>query len=311
MKSIAIFCRSIDKNGHPFKSEYYWSAYLDLLLTLKERGAQAYFVTHGSYAGQGVFNTAFTADSKQPVEAFERLTDVKVDLVFDKGGFTGEDVMVLNPEYVHKLASSKLETFKHFGRYQPKTVVCASREELVKAARAMDGDRIVVKEPDEYVNGVVSNGGNFVYIGAREQVLAELPDRYPLMVQEFVDTSVGIENLVDGVHDVRVEIGGGEIWGGTLRTPPPGELKANVAQGGTRRRLFPDEIPAEARKLALEIDTYFANYPRHYSIDFAHTPQGWRLIELNNNPGLSPLSLSPQAQHITKQLADYLLKICS
>jgi glutathione synthase/RimK-type ligase-like ATP-grasp enzyme len=160
------------------------------------------------------------------------------------------------------------------------------------------------------VNGITTNGGQFVYIGLREKVLAELPERYPLMVQEFVDTSVGIENLADGVHDVRVEIGGGEIWGGTLRMPAPGELKANVAQGGTRRRLFPDEIPERAREIALEIDTYFAHYPRHYSIDFANTASGWKLIELNNNPGLSPLDLSPQAKHIAEKLADYLVEIC-
>jgi glutathione synthase/RimK-type ligase-like ATP-grasp enzyme len=235
---------------------------------------------------------------------------VKVDLIFDKGGFNGQDIMVLNPSFVHQIAASKLETYRHFGKYQPKTVLCASREETVKAAAEMPGDLIVVKEPDEYVNGTSSNGGKFVYIGSREKVLAELPERYPVMVQEFVDTSIGIENLADGVHDVRVEIGGGEIWGGTLRMPAPGELKANVAQGGTRRRLFADEIPAEAKKIALEIDHYFAKYPRHYSIDFAHTTHGWKLIELNNNPGLSPIDLSPQAKYITEKLADYLTTLC-
>ncbi len=280
---------------------------MDLLLELKKRGVKAYFVTHGDYAGKGVFSTAYTVDSKVPLEAFDKVHGVKADLVFDKGGFTGEDVKVLNPAYIHKIAASKLETYQIFSKYQPKSIICRSKSEVLAAAAQMPGDILVVKEPDEYVNGISVNGGKFVYIGPRAEVLAGLPDRYPQMVQEFVDTSIGIENLADGVHDVRVEIGGGEIWGGTLRIPAAGELKANVAQGGTRRRLSPDEIPAEAKKIALEIDHYFAHYPRHYSIDFAHTTTGWKLIELNNNPGLSPLGLSPQAKYITEKLADYLV----
>src|SRR5688572_25896293 len=106
MKTIVIFCRSIDTNGHPFKSDYYAEAYIDLLLSLKAGGAKAYFVTHGGYAGKGVFTTAYRANSQQPVEAFEQVSDVKADLVFDKGGFTSEDVMVLNPVFVREVASS-------------------------------------------------------------------------------------------------------------------------------------------------------------------------------------------------------------
>jgi glutathione synthase/RimK-type ligase-like ATP-grasp enzyme len=179
-----------------------------------------------------------------------------------------------------------------------------------QALSEVSGDIVVVKEPHEYVDGVVSNGGKFVYIGDRKTVLQQLPERYPLLVQEFVDSSIGIDELANGVHDMRVEIGGGTIWGGSLRTPAPGELRANLAQGGTRRRLSAEEIPPEVRQLALEIDTFFERYPRYYSLDFAHTTLGWKLFELNSNPGLVPASQSPQAQQIMKQLATYLIQEC-
>ncbi|HEX3081782.1 MAG TPA: hypothetical protein VHQ86_00870 [Candidatus Saccharimonadia bacterium] len=310
MKRIAIFCRSLAADGHPFKNEYYYDAYFDVLLGLKTRGVAAYFVTHGSYAGKGVFREAYTADAKVPLAKLTRERNVKMDLVFDKGGFEAVDVMVLNPPEVHQVTASKGETYRLFGKYQPTTTLCTDRAEVEVAAAALPGDMIVVKEPDEYVDGVVSNGGKFVYIGARAEVLGQLPDRYPLLVQEFVDTSVGVPGLTEGAHDVRVEIGGGEIWGGTLRIPPAGQLKANVAQGAERRRLTPAELPPEVKKLALEIDKHFAAYPRHYSLDFIHGRQGWKLIELNNNPGLSPIDFSPQAEYITGRLIEYLIDIC-
>jgi glutathione synthase/RimK-type ligase-like ATP-grasp enzyme len=113
------------------------------------------------------------------------------------------------------------------------------------------------------------------------------------------------------VHDLRIKIGEGDIWARTLRTPTKGELRANVAQGGTERHLFPYVIPESAILFAQEIDKYFSGYPRYYSIDLANTEQGWKLIELNSKPGLSPVSMSKQSKHTTNQLAKYLVKLAS
>jgi hypothetical protein len=149
VKSIAIFTRTIATDGYPFNDDYHWNAYLDLLLALKERGAQAYFVTgNETYAGDGVFTQGYTVTSKVPVKDFTRVKDVQVDLVLEKGGFTGKGVQVLNPPFVHFIAASKLETYKHFAKYQPLSVICDTFAQVKAAFSAIDGDLIVVKEPE-------------------------------------------------------------------------------------------------------------------------------------------------------------------
>ena len=304
MKTIVIFTRTIDANGYPFSDEYHWNAYQDLLLALKARGVAAYFVTdQATYAGQGRFTRAYTVDAKVPVDEFQEVADATADLVFEKGGFAADDVMVLNPKFVASITASKLETYRHFAKYQPKSTICADRAELEQAFIDTPGELIVVKEPE-------SNGGRAVLIGRKEDIISQVPAVYPLIVQEFMDTSVGVPGYVEGIHDVRVKIGGGAVFGGMIRTPAPGEYRANLAQGGSVRHLTPTEIPPAALELALEIDCFFEKYPRYYALDFANTTNGWKLIELNNKPGLSPSAVSAQAKLVIENLADYLIEIC-
>lgn len=302
-KTIVLFCRHFDVRKNPFKHPYYWNAYVDLLLTLRKLGADAYFATgNNTYAGNGVFTTAYTSDRKVPIKQFQSFSNIKANLVYDKGGFKGEDVLVLNNPFVHAIASDKIETYKHFSEYQAVSFACYSHEELTHALEKVKSERVVIKAP-------VSNGGNKVFIGKKTELLSKNLPHYPLLVQEFIDTSIGIKGLVDGVHDIRVKLGGGNIWGGTLRQPAKGELRANVAQGGTERHLWPEEIPADVKHLAIRIDGYFKDYPRYIAADFANTPEGWKLIELNNKPGLSPIDSNPQSKHITTTLAQYLLSL--
>ncbi|GAC1370162.1 MAG: hypothetical protein NVSMB39_2770 [Candidatus Saccharimonadales bacterium] len=305
MKTVVIFTRTIDPDGYPFNDEYHWNAYFDLLLALKSRGVQAYFATGlNTYLGEGRFSEAFTADAKVSVEELTRVPQVKADLVFEKGGFTADDVPVLNPPLVRQITASKAETYKNFSKYQPKSFICADRAAVEWAFADTPGELIVVKEPE-------SNGGRAVLIGPKAQILQQAPQTYPLIVQEFMDTSVGVPGFVEGIHDVRVKIGGGRVFGGMIRKPAPGEYKANLAQGGTAVHLKPMDLPPEALELALEIDCFFEKYPRYYALDFANTPQGWKLIELNSKPGLSPGDVSPEAKLIIDELADYLVELAS
>ena len=304
MKTIVIFTRTIDPAGYPFNDEYHWNAYQDLLLAIRARGARAYFATDMStYAGEGVFKVTYGADEKRAVKDFERTENVRAGLVFEKGGFAADDVMVLNPPFVAGITASKAETYRHFAKYQPQSAICADETELKRAFAEIPGEMIVVKEPE-------SNGGRAVQIGPKADIWEARPSVYPLLVQEFIDTSVGVLGYVEGIHDVRVKIGGGKVFGGMIRKPAPGEYRANLAQGGSVRHLTPDEIPEEALKLAKQIDCFFEKYPRYYAIDFANTTNGWKLIELNAKPGLSPAAVSPEAARVIDELAEYLIELC-
>ena len=302
METIAIFCESLEPDGEPFKDPYYWDAYSDLVLILQELGARAYFTTDNStYIGEGVFTKGYTLLAKGPVESMRKMGEFKADLVFDRGLFTGSGVKVLNPEFVSRVGEDKITTYELFGHFQPFSVPCYSKSELLKAFDNIDGNLIVVKEPK-------GCGGHGVYIGTRQEVLREIPDIYPLLAQEYMDTSVSYPGYKNGIADMRIEVGGGEIWGCYIRIPKPGSYKANVAQGGSKIILTHNDVPKDLLKIVKEIDSYFKGYPRFYGVDFAHTIDGWKLIEINTvRLGIVAMSAGPGSKYTLYKLANYLI----
>lgn len=310
MKRVVIFCPAVAADKYPFSVPYRKESYQDLLLAIRGLGAEAYFAAdNANYRGNGVFGMAYTTSRQAGVADFEVAHDVKAGVVFDKGashghgGFVAQDVLVINPPEVKRVAADKAEMYRLFKKLQPRSVICDTRAELEAAVAGLPGDTVVVKAPR-------GNAGKLVFIGLRDKVMHEIPDQYPLIAQEFVDTSVGIEGLVEGIHDFRVRIAGGTIVGGQIRQPAPGELRANLAQGGSTILVPAEQIPAAALELVRTIDSNFKDFPRYYSIDLAHTTQGWKLIELNREPGLAPRSDGAEAEKTLNILAHYLVDIC-
>lgn len=299
--SIAIFCRELKAGGDPFSSDYYWQAYLDLLLALKAKGIQAYFVTdNNSYRGYGMFDIAYTTDSKTAISKLTPVRNVQIDLVFDRGGFIGRDVATINPSIMQKIGMNKIEMYKYFSALQPRSIVCHTKRDVVAAFDEIRGERIVVKEPE-------GCGGKEVYIGLKPTVLAQLPERFPLLVQEFLDTSGGIPGYVNGVHDVRLSICGGEIIGFYVRSAKKGSYHSNVSQGGEMVFFDTAHIPNEVKHTAHSVDSFFSKLPRYYAVDFMRTPVGWKMLELNPYLALLPVSEGVEAQKTLDKLVEYLM----
>ena len=298
--TVAIFCRELVLGGDPFSSDYYWQAYLDLLLALKARGLQAYFVTdNNSYLGYGLFRTAYTTDTKTTIEGLTLHNNVQVDLVFDRGGFIGRDVATINPAILQKIGMNKIEMYKHFADLQPDSVVCEKKTEVKAAFSAIDGDKVVVKEPE-------GCGGKQVYIGPKDKVLRQIPESFPVLVQEFLDTSAGIPGYISGVHDVRISICGGEFIGFYVRSAKAGSYHSNVSRGGKMVFYDVEQIPPAVAEAARTVDAYFKDFPRYYAVDFMFTPKGWKMLELNPYLALLPATDGPRAEQTLNKLADYL-----
>jgi hypothetical protein len=304
MKKIAIFCRSFEMGVEPFTSDYYWRAYRDLYFALKQRGIEAYFTTdNNSYRDYGLFDIAYTVDEDGTPADLKPVRDVRVDLVFDRGGFIGRNVATVNPPMVQRIGMDKIEMYKHFGEYQPFSVACNNFADVTAAFNQIDGDKIVVKEPKGF------GGGKQVYIGDKQDVLKRLPERFPLLVQEFLDTSAGVPGYVDGVHDVRLSMCGGEVIGCYIRKAKEGAWHSNVSQGGHMIFFNVEETPAELREMAESVDTLFARHPRYFAADFMYTEKGWKMLEINPYLALLPRTDGAAAQYTLERLADYLVSV--
>lgn len=303
---IAFYIRNLDAHKLPFSSrDLYYYSYQEYLLAMKRAGAQAFFVTgNDSYQGNGRFKQAWSIDAVSEVANFTPVGEIQADIVFDKGGFEGDDVPVVTDKKLHALLDSKALIYEKFGKYQPASILCHTAEEVVKAMASLKTDMAVIKNP-------IGSSGKQVYIGLRIELTVPANETYPLLVQEFVDMSEGVPGIAPGVHDLRLLMTGSTVIGATLRQPAPGRLHANVSQGGTEQLLSVDQIPDEVKAIALDIDSQLEDLPRYYAIDFAKGKQGWVLIELNNKPGLFRESTGPLARVFMDKVARYVVDLAS
>lgn len=301
--AMAIYCCPVSNNNNPFSEDYYWQAYQDLILAIQDHGIRVYIILdQDSYLGNGTFASAYTLKKKTTLDRLSKVSYVKVDLVFNRSNFAANDVMVVNNPYVHQIGMDKAEMYARFADYQPFTIVCNSRDQVEKAFDRIEGHNVVVKKP-------VSYGGRDVYIGTKDKILGQIPNEYPLLVQEFLDTSKGVSGIVKGVHDMRMSICGGKLIGCYIRKAKQGSLHSNVSQGG--KMIFIDiaDAPKEVVNAAMEIDAYFAAYPRYYSVDFIYTDKGWKMLELNPLLALLPRTDGAEAVKTLEKLADYLTTV--
>ncbi|HSX34297.1 MAG TPA: hypothetical protein VLF62_01490 [Candidatus Saccharimonadales bacterium] len=305
IKTIVIYCKSLELGQDPFEYDYYWEAYRDQLRGLQQRGVDAYFAAEGSYVGNGTFAEAFTLEEKDGAPSdLVKAENIVADLVFDRGEFPARDVPMVNSPSMHKVGSSKIEIYKHFPQFQPFSVICANRDELHKAFEQITSAKVVVKEPAGF-------GGTEVYIGEPEEVDAQVSDAvFPVLAQTYIDTSGGIPGITPGKHDFRMIMCGGELIGCYLRIPKDGEDRANTSKGGRMEFLDVSRIPADAAKIAHQIDELFADALRYYSIDMGLTPDGWKLFEVDSLVGLHPIHMGEPVEYLRDQLSDYLVKVC-
>jgi len=214
-----------------------------------------------------------------------KVENVEIDGIFDKFKFDNETVdikkemhsklPVLNNFELEEICKDKLKTYRKFPEHVPETRMANKKnvEELLE-----ENGRVVLKPRYDF-------GGKGV------EVIDDLRDYEPrkdLLVQRFVDSSTGINDLgVDGVHDLRVIMVDDKPAASFVRTPDEGFI-SNVARGGSMHHFEVDEIPEQALNIAKEIDEEFHEMgKRVYAVDFIFDSEGkpW-ILEMNSKPGL-------------------------
>lgn len=230
-------------------------------------------------------------DSWEFVDGAWRLSGpVKPDLVYDKtsGRSALDETRALiisryrfmdDPAFT-LFANNKYETSRalpqHFKPYQK----LSDREELLNFLEAFTDERIVIKP-------VVGSGGQGVHIVTKEEAI-KLDLTFPIIAQEFIDSSHGIPGITDTYHDLRMVFIGDELVYAYVRTPKDGSFLANIAQGGSMKIIPTDELPQTLSALIDDTRKLFARFPQKtYTIDviFDETGRPW-IIEFNTMPGM-------------------------
>ncbi len=301
MKTVAAFFDLPLQTDYPFDIEMYRTVYTQLGRKVAEQGGCLYVVRdQKTFLGGNTFSQAWKFDGDWFVHVPGPVT---VDLIWNKGAFVSDaSTNVINHPELDRIATDKWETYLLFPEEHAKSRIIRSEADWPEAVKELTALSLVVKPVDSW-------GGNGVVIGRREAI-AEMMPPFPSILQEFADTSGGIPGIVDGMHDLRVILLGDEVGLCYIRTPPPGEMTANVSRGGKEIEVKPADIPADAMKLVRAVDAKLTRFPnRIYTIDMGLGLDGrWYVFELNTKPGFSPMETGESYKVFYGKLAAFLLK---
>lgn len=233
-------------------------------------------------------NLLFDGEKFVPFEG-----NIVADAVLDRSAgmyFPKEDISskVLNGISFKKLCADKFATYKYLGELVAKTYLIENQEDFQKNLKNFSNDELVVFKP---VDGMQGKG---IIIDVASNVRkVKLEDGQKYILQKFVDTSDGIEGIVEGFHDLRVVIVEGEIVWCHVRKPKAGTYLANVALGGSIEEIEINRIPPyiidAVHKIQNMIDNKY-NMPL-YSIDFGVCGKIPYVFELNDQIGFPRISM--------------------
>lgn len=234
---------------------------------------------HYEWYENGILTKAWVFDN-----GWDKVEDIEIDGVFDKFHFDEDTkklkkemdsvVGILNNPELEELCKDKLMTYRRFRDRIPETRKF-SRENVGEMLEKYE--KVVLKPRFAY-------GGKGIHILDKEDEIPEVADNY--IVQRFVDSSDGIEGIVDGTHDLRAIIVNGELKASYVRYSEDGEI-SNVAQGGSQHSIGLEDFPESALELVNNINQQIDFYPSLFSVDLFFDQEGrpW-IVELNSKPGI-------------------------
>ncbi len=302
MKKIAVFFKLPGAMDPPLATPDYWTAYSELTAEVSRLGGQLYIVRgQETYLGNGSFSKSWVIENDKLVET----GPVTVAVLYDKGIFTTDrTIPIFNNETITHHFDNKWVMYERLSKYCPQTFYVENTVQLHAILPKISTDRAVFKP---YLDG----GGDGVKIEEKKYFTQDSVDlRFPAVVSEFLDMSVGIPGIVEGIHDLRLAVFDGEVLYSYVRTPPKGSLLANVAKGGTFRMVELSKLPRELIDIVNSVDADFRDCGhRFYSIDFGYTTDGPKIIETNGMLGLLPNKDHPIFKTLKEKLAHVFMEL--
>ena len=304
MKTVAVYFTDPEPDGAPFVENggEYARSYRELAAKVAALGAR-FCIARGptTYLGKGRFSNYWEFDGTD----FAAKNDIlEPNVLLNKGEdlhFDDFDGVINDPEF-DEICFKKELTQDILADVMPRAILVSSKQELERRIGEIPSDFVVAKPP----HGAL---GRDVIIGPRATVLSH-NHAYPLLLQEFIDTSDGIPGVMKGTHDSRLVVVGGEFSYCEYKIPKKGSLVSNVSLGGSYFPIPKDKIPPEELALARTVDAKFARFPsRIYSIDMCRGKNGrWYVIELNAPPGLIEHGGVPEFEQYHDMLAALLVR---
>jgi glutathione synthase/RimK-type ligase-like ATP-grasp enzyme len=266
----------------------YRESYEIITSLANERGTDIFFSGMAYWDGKKFRKANYYSPAKK---SWTYTKNIKPDLVFDKITTSFFNVAlkrdlekripVLNPSLFDLICNNKFLNYLIFEDLYPRSFLVSNVRELRSRLNHIETNKVVIKP-------TIGTCGKNVEIMDRKKIKKIGIKNDHFLLQEFIDSSRGIPNVIKGTHDLRITIIDSKIIYAYLRTPPKGSLLCNIALGGKMKNIKNSEIPKEARiacRKIMEKLTPFENLV--YSIDMAlDKDRKMKVVEMNSRPGV-------------------------
>ncbi len=283
MNKLAIYFSHPKILSYPLDKKEYFESYVEIIKALKEKGVATYIVRANSYNGKGVFSKYSFWNGKNFIPKNEK---IKVNLIYNKDNLNTipkiTDCPIINNLEFDEICRDKLKTAEFFPEFSTKTILANSYNEALKALEKIPGEKIVLKER-------FGEEGRGIFVINKTKIKKDLYKNWKnILVQEFMDSSIGIKGISKGMHDISANIINDKILNGLLREPKKRSYLANIALGGSSKFISKKQMPEEMKQALKKINKKLSKfYPLIARADFMNTTKGFRLIEINSRPGLA------------------------
>ncbi|XLQ20646.1 MAG: RimK family alpha-L-glutamate ligase [Candidatus Moraniibacteriota bacterium] len=225
--------------------------------------------------------------------------NITPDVIYDKSPYyinssemltrqlIATDYTFYNNLTLSKILSNKSLTFDFFEEFSAKTIVINMPSEVTKI--------IALQTSDIIVKPLSQSGGSGIFISKKEAVANDIISNniFPILAQEFMDSSKAKNEFIDGYHDIRVIVRNQTPFYAFARIPKKDTRIANVSTGATlkvipiKELLQNNDINKFINKIIQNVENIDATN-KIYAIDcmFDNDNNLW-LIEMNSRPGLT------------------------
>lgn len=304
--TIAVYFGDPGKFDYPFNKPMYVESYAAFTKFCAERGMDVVIVRGAdSYQGTMTFSHGWRFEGDELVDVPGPLT---VDLIYNKELahtlVTNPGDLVINDPVFDTIARNKWLTYQAFSELMPKTYQITAHN-WREVFASIPTEKVVLKpEAGTEARGII--------IGDKSTIDgASLDLSEPYIAQPFIDSSAGIPNLCEGLHDLRIIVFGGTPALAFLRLPKAGSLVSNLSQGGHAKVVELSAVPPAVLDAVQRIDDYYKDYPtRIYTADFfMEGGKNVYLIETNTRPGFP--SLEAHGERYTQTFFESLYAVLS
>lgn len=303
MKTIGIYFSKSGKMSYPFNINEYYESYQELINIIEqEKTVKVYIVRGDSYQWNWVFSEAYYFQDNK----LKTIETIKIDLIFNRCDLHEiNDCEVINSPDFYELCEDKYKTFLKFPEISSPTEYIHKYQDLENSIKKLNikADELIVlkKNFNSWWKDI-----HIIPVNTISQNLYQ--DWNDVLVQKFIDSSVGVDTLVVWLHDLRVMIVNHTIIWATIRTPKQGCFLANVAQWWTSITLDIQLLPRELLNVLEIVMDHLDDYENIiYWADFMNSPNGYKLVELNACPWLLHKSWDKNCFNFYHAISEMLL----